>query len=96
MKSQLRPSAGGAADHISEAEHESPPPMRERPGLTQASDAVITSGLSVHVFGNTVGIYSQRIEAGRGFAEMPVSDMLALMRFFALPESRKLLDLQSS
>jgi hypothetical protein len=95
VKAQLRPSVGGSADPISEAEHEAPPAMRERHGLTQASDAVISSGLSIHVFGNTVGIYSQRIEAGRGFAEMPVSDMLALMRFFALPESRKLLDLPS-
>jgi hypothetical protein len=71
------------------------PAARERLGLTQASDVVISSGLSVHVFGDTVGIYSKRIEAGRGFAEMPVSDMLALMSFFALPESRKLLESQT-
>lgn len=66
---------------------------KDRPALSQASDAVIASGLSVHVFGGTVGIYSERIESGRGFAEFPVADLLALIRFFALPESRKLLDL---
>lgn len=55
-------------------------------------DTVIVPGLSVHVFDDTVGIYSNRIEASRGFAELPLADLVALIAFFARPESRGLLD----
>jgi hypothetical protein len=45
-------------------------------------DIVIAPGISVHIFGGTVGIYCDRMEAGRGFAEMPLSDFQALLRHF--------------
>jgi hypothetical protein len=44
---------------------------------------VIAPGLSVHFIGRAVGIYSDRLEAGRGFAEMPTQDFVALLRYFA-------------
>lgn len=50
-------------------------------------DTVIAPGISVHVFGKTVGIYCERIESGRGFAELPLSDFQALIRHFSTTDA---------
>lgn len=64
-------------------------------GLSQSAvrgtDVVISNGLSVHFFGKTVGIYSTRIQSGRGFAELPVSDLQALVDYFRTPDAQNLL-----
>ena len=48
-----------------------------------STDVVVAPGLSVHVFGKRVGIYSDRLDPGRGFVEMPLRDFVTLVSFFA-------------
>lgn len=57
----------------------------------RGTDVVIANGLSVHFFGKTVGIYSTRVQSGRGFAELPVTDLQALIDYFRTPDAQNLL-----
>lgn len=60
--------------------------------MFQESDAVISPGLSVHFYGKTVGLYSSRLKVGKGFTEMPVTDLIAIVKFFqSTPAIAKLL-----
>jgi hypothetical protein len=63
----------------------------------QESDAVISPGLSVHFYGKTVGLYSSRLKVGKGVTEMPVTDLIAIIKFFqSTPAIAKLLVLNKS
>lgn len=44
------------------------------------SDVLVAPGLSIHFFGENIGIYSSRIVPGKGFVEMPASDLRAIAR----------------
>lgn len=61
-------------------EHPVQLPISQR--TVHGTDVVLCPGLSIHFFGKTVGIYSTRIQAGRGFAELPLSDLQALVDYF--------------
>jgi hypothetical protein len=50
--------------------------------LESSRDMLVRPGLSVHVYPGVVGIYSNRIDSGRGFVELPSADFLALLEFF--------------
>ena len=59
--------------------------------MRHESDAVIAPGLSVHFYGKTVGLYSSRLKVGKGFTELPVSDLIAIVDFFkSAPAAAKL------
>ena len=45
-------------------------------------DAVISPGLSVHHFGSSIGVYCDRLDASKGFVEIPIKDLIALVEFF--------------
>jgi hypothetical protein len=45
-------------------------------------DAVISPGLSVHHFGSSIGVYCDRLDASKGFVEIPIKDLIALVDFF--------------
>jgi hypothetical protein len=51
--------------------------------LGEDRDIVIRPGLSVHVYQGVVGIYSDRMDSGRGFAELPSADFRALVEYFS-------------
>ena len=68
--------------------------MVERTSADLELDVSIAPGMSAHVFGDVIGIYSARIDAGRGFVEMPVSDFVALVKYFTNAEGRGVLDRQ--
>ena len=48
----------------------------------------VAPGISAHIFGDVIGIYSERIEAGRGFVEMPLTDFAALVSHFGSPRAQ--------
>lgn len=48
-----------------------------------SGDVVIAPGLSVHLYGNRVGIFCSRIDSARGFVEMPLRDLLAIVSYFS-------------
>lgn len=56
------------------------------------SDTVIKPGLSIHFIGETVGIYCHRMQCGKGFAEMPVSDLRALIDYFCSADQTAMLE----
>lgn len=60
-------------------------------GSVRGSDVVIASGLSVHFFGKTVGIYSTRLQSGKGFTELPIADLQELIEYFRTPDAQNLL-----
>lgn len=68
--------------------------MNSDPNIFHESDAVISHGLSVHFYGKTVGLYSSRLKVGKGFTEISVTDLLAIVKFFSSePAAAKLADL---
>jgi len=56
------------------------------------NDMIVSPELSVHLFDKSIGIYSNRLEAGRGFSEMLIQDFIALLDHFTSEPSRTLLD----
>jgi len=55
-------------------------------------DIVVMPGLSIHIFGDVVGIYSNRIDAGRGFVEMPIGDLAAIVTYLSSENAKSLLE----
>lgn len=68
---------------MSDAPRSAGRPSRPAERTPSSTDVVVAPGLSVHVFGKRVGIYSDRLDPGRGFVEMPLRDFVALVSFFA-------------
>lgn len=55
------------------------------------ADVMVRPGLSIHFVGPNAGIYCHRLMPGRGFAELPVEDLAAIVDRFSTPEGRELL-----
>lgn len=60
--------------------------------MTNDTDIIVAPGLSVHLIGTNAGIYCNRLMPGKGFAELPVADLLAIVERFSTPEGRELLE----
>lgn len=85
MKNQTKPHVDGRYSKSSGGDE------REAQRST-TGDVVIAPGLSVHIYGKRVGLFCERIEAGKGFAELPLRDFVALIRHFAKVDDDALLD----
>lgn len=55
----------------------------------KGADVVLRPGLSVHVYGSVVGVYCARLHAGKGFVELPSSDLQAIVEHFRSSEERE-------
>lgn len=55
------------------------------------TDVVVERGLSLHFFDTGVGIYSSRMECGRGYAQLSKKDFKLLLDFFSDPVNLALL-----